>query len=106
MSDPTWTPLLTTPNHPEYPAAHGCITGAEAEVFTAILGTRKINIDIPGGATLDVTRHFYRAAELRQEIADARVWAGLHYRGSVDAGVDLGADVAQWTLKRYFQPLS
>jgi hypothetical protein len=106
VADPSWTPLITTPNHPEYPAAHGCITGAEAEVITAILGTRKINVDIPGGAKLDVTRHFYRAAELRQEIADARVWAGLHYRGSVDAGVDLGADVAQWTLKRYFQPVS
>ncbi len=28
LADPTWKPLVTTPNHPEYPAAHGCVTGA------------------------------------------------------------------------------
>ena len=53
-ADPTWTPLLTTPNHPEYPAAHGCITASDGEVFAALLGTTDINVDImgaTGGAT-------------------------------------------------------
>src|SRR4029450_6467561 len=34
-----WRPLLTTPNHPEYPAAHGVITSAMTEVFSTFLGT-------------------------------------------------------------------
>ena len=43
-----WRPLLTTPNHPEYPAAHGVITSAMAEVFSTFLGTNQIDLDIHG----------------------------------------------------------
>jgi len=41
-ADPSWTPLLTTPNHPEYPAAHGCLTAADSSVYAELLGTKKI----------------------------------------------------------------
>ena len=43
-----WRPLRVTPNHPEYPAAHGALTGAMAAVFTAFLGSSQINLDIHG----------------------------------------------------------
>ena len=45
-ADPTWTPLLTTPNHPEYPAAHGCLTSPDAEVDAKLLDTHRIEVDI------------------------------------------------------------
>ena len=38
------------------------------------------------------------------ELVNARVWIGFHYRNSVHAGENLGTDVAGWELKRYFQP--
>ena len=47
-SKPGWRPLLATPNHPEYPAAHGSLTGAMADVFSAFLGSNQINLDIHG----------------------------------------------------------
>jgi hypothetical protein len=107
-ADATWTPLLTTPNHPEYPAAHGCVTGAESDLLTAILHTREIQVDIPGAAggasTLSTTRHYATASDLRHEIVDARVWAGLHYRHSGIVGVRLGRAVAHYALAHYFQP--
>ena len=108
-ADPTWTPLLVTPNHPEYPAAHGCVTGAEADTLTAILGTRKIQVDIPGATggatTLTTTRHYKTASDLRHEIVNARVWAGLHFRNSAVVGVRLGQAVAEYALDNYFQPV-
>jgi hypothetical protein len=108
-ADPTWTPLLVTPNHPEYPAAHGCITGAESDELTAILATRKIQVDIPGSTggatTLTTTRHYATASALRHEIVNARVWAGLHFRNSAVVGVRLGQAVTQYALDNYFQPL-
>ena len=105
--DPTWTPLLTTPNHPEYPGAHGCITGAEAEVFAAVLGTNQIEVDIHGSANgaagnFDAVRHFDRVNDLTHEIIDARTWAGLHYRWSSVQGVILGHKTAHWALQRFF----
>jgi hypothetical protein len=104
--DTGWKPLLATPNHPEYPAAHGCLTAAEAEVFAAALGTNRIEIDLTSSVTglAQPTRHYARAIELTQEIVDARVWGGVHYRGSVEAGLVVGRKVAHWPLKRFFLP--
>jgi hypothetical protein len=108
-ADPLWTPLLTTPNHPEYPAAHGCITSADAEVSANLLDTHRIEIDIPGAVgrnvtTLTTSRHYATVEDLDREIVNARVWAGLHFRDSGEVGVKLGRTVAHWALDRYFQP--
>ncbi len=108
-ADPTWTPLLTTPNHPEYPAAHGCLTSSDAEVAAELLDTHRIEINIAGAVgrnvtTLTTSRHYATVEDLDREIVNARVWAGLHFRDSVQVGVDLGRDVADWALDRYFLP--
>jgi hypothetical protein len=106
-----WRPLLTTPNHPEYPAAHGVITSAMAEVFRTFLGTNQIGLDIhgfdPGGpaGNLNAVRHFDMPKDLRHEIIDARLWAGLHYRFSSVAGVVLGRKVGEFDLRHAFRPV-
>jgi hypothetical protein len=106
-----WRPLMTTPNHPEYPSAHGTITSAVAEVLTTFLGTNQINLDIhgfdPAGlpGNLNAVRHFDKPNDLRQEIIDARLWAGFHYRFSTVAGVVLGRQVANFDLRHAFQPV-
>ena len=109
-TDPSsnWSPLLTTPNHPEYPSAHGCVTAAVADVLAAALKTTNINIDVPGatggGTTLTTTRHFDTAAALLDDVANARIWAGLHYRFSTTAGVEIGHQVSKYDLQHAFQP--
>jgi hypothetical protein len=109
-ADPAWTPLLSTPNHPEYPAAHGCVTSALADVLAKALGTQTINATVwgaTGGATtLTATEHFDSTQQLRDEIVNARVWAGLHWRSSVNAGENLGDSVAGWSLSHYFGSLT
>ena len=103
----TWSPLLTTPNHPEYPSAHGCVTSAVTEVLKSVLKTDAINVDVPGatggGTTLTTSRHFNTADELLKDVADARIFAGLHYRFATTAGVELGRKVSQWDLQHNFQ---
>jgi len=111
-----WRPLLTTPNHPEYPAAHGVITSAMTEVFSTFLGTNQIDLDIRGfdpdlpvvdpdlpAGNLNATRHYDMANDLRHEIIDARLWAGLHYHFSGVAGVVLGRKVAEFDLRHAFK---
>src|SRR5262249_20548218 len=48
VEEPGWRPLVATPNHPEYPAAHGSFTSAMAEALSEFLGTQQINVDIHG----------------------------------------------------------
>jgi hypothetical protein len=110
VEQPGWRPLLVTPNHPEYPAAHGSVTGAMADVLSSALGTTQINLDIHGfdptgpAGNLNAVQHFNTADDLRTQIVNARVWAGLHYRFSGLAGVALGTNVADYDLKHAFQP--
>lgn len=105
-ADPAWSPLLPTPNHPEYPAAHGCLTSASADVLANALGTQTINATIwgatDGASTLTTTRQFATAQQVKDDVVNARVWAGLHWRNSVLAGETIGDSVAGWALNRYF----
>jgi hypothetical protein len=106
-----WRPLLTTPNHPEYPAAHGVITSAMTDLFSTFLGTNQIELDVhgfdPAGppGNLNAVRHFDMPNDLRHEIIDARLWAGLHYHFSGVAGVVLGRKVADFDLRHAFRPV-
>jgi hypothetical protein len=103
-----WRPLVATPNHPEYPAAHGSLTSAMAEVFSAFMDDEEINVDIHGfdaagaAGNLDAVQHFKRSSDLRRQIVDARYWAGLHYRFSGESGVTLGRRVANFDLAHAF----
>jgi hypothetical protein len=105
QGDPTWKPMAPTPAHPEYPSAHGC--GSEAQVYAlmAFLGTSNLNVDITGNAPnlVQPTRHYQTAGQLIDEIGNARVWGGMHFRFSVNAGVQLGQRVAVYALQHYFQ---
>ena len=82
-----------------------------AKVFSSFLGTNRFNLDIhgfdPAGAAgnLNAVRHFAMPADLRREIVNARLWAGLHYRFSGVAGVVLGRNVAKYDLRHAFQPV-
>ena len=109
-ADATWAPLLSTPNHPEYPAAHGCVTSALADVLANALGTQTINATVwgavGGATTLTTTEHFDTAQQLKDEVVNARVWAGLHWRNSVIAGETVGDSVAGWALSHYFGSLT
>jgi hypothetical protein len=106
-----WRPLITTPNHPEYPAAHGSFSSSVVEVLSEFFDTDRINIDVHGfdaaGAVgnLDAVRHFDTADSMRRQIVDARFWAGLHYRFSGEAGIRLGRDVAKYDLKHAFREI-
>jgi hypothetical protein len=101
-----WRPLLTTPNHPEYPAAHGSLTSAMVEVFSEFLG-RGFDLTLSSTVVPTMpTRHFDGGHELRREIVDARLWGGLHYRFSARAGVRLGRDVARYDLAHAFRRAS
>jgi hypothetical protein len=109
-ADPAWSPLLTTPNHPEYPSAHGCVTSALTDVLAKALHTNRIDVTFMGAtngsSSLDTPRHFGTVGQVQSQIVDARVWIGFHYRSSVVAGLELGNAVAGWTLKRYFAPVN
>jgi hypothetical protein len=107
-ADPTWQSLLPVPGHPEYPSQHGCFTAAFTDAVAAALHTKHIDVTIPGGQggspLLTRTQHFDTVDDVQDQVVDARVWLGFHFRNSVEQGERLGNRVARWELKRFFQP--
>jgi hypothetical protein len=107
-ADPNWSPLLATPAHPEYPSQHACFTAAYTDALAAALGTRHLDVTMPGGANgssnLTVTQHFKTVNDIQKQVIDARVWIGFHFRNSVKQGEKIGNRVADWELDHFFQP--
>lgn len=100
--DPTWLPLGTTPSHPEYPAAHGCVTGAVATVLAGYFHTAHITFSVDSLVT-NTTHTFTSTDQLASEVEDARIYAGFHYHRSVVQGKLLGKKVAHQLMRRYFR---
>ena len=102
--DAAWVPVVPTPNHPEYPAAHSCISGAMAGILTAYYGTPNITFDLVGaGPATGLTRHYTSMPAMLQEIQMARIAGGMHFRTSTVEGETLGRNVAQWIVANRFR---
>jgi hypothetical protein len=102
VGDPAWSPLLPgTPNHPEYPSAHSCITPAGGRVIAGFLRTRHIDFTVPSLTGLG-DRHFAHVRDLEHEVGNARIWGGIHYRSSVEDGVEIGRRVTRHVLDHHF----
>jgi hypothetical protein len=103
--DPTWTPLLVVPNHPEYPSAHGCGSTATYDTLHAYFGGDiPITIDSQYPNAVQRVRTYSRFNDITKEIDDARVYAGLHWRHSMRHGDQIGRTVAKHLLDNFFQP--
>jgi len=102
----TWQPIAPTPMHPEYPCAHCIQSGSVAGVVRAVLGTTDIpEIAMTSPTAAGVTRRWSSMTVLTEEIANARVWAGFHYRFSTRVGTDMGLRVGDYVAKNVMQPL-
>jgi len=104
-ADPNWTPLANTPAHPEYPAAHGCVTGAVSTILNGYFGTPDVHFSVDSLVT-HTTHSFSSTRDLMDEVEHARIYAGFHYHHSIIQGKALGSKVAHQLLEKFFSPLS
>jgi PAP2 superfamily protein len=99
VADPAWQPLLPTHQHPEYPSGHSCNSGAMAATL------RMLFDDEPGMPIVATSagnpaflREWTTFSEGVQEVIDARVYTGFHFRTSDEVGARLGRQVARFVL--------
>ncbi len=97
-ADADWRPLLATPNHPEYPSAHSCATTALATVVAALAPSDGLDLSIDS-TTTGTVHHYTSVRQLTDEVANARVWGGLHWRFSTQDGSRIGRAVARSVLR-------
>jgi hypothetical protein len=103
-ADPNWLPLAKTPSHPEYPAAHGCLTGAVSTILAKYFGTPNLAFSVDSLVT-NTTHNFTSTSDLVHEVEAARIYAGFHYHHSVIQGRVLGLKVGHQLVQQYFRPV-
>ena len=92
--DPSWAPLIDAPMHPEYPSGHSTLAGAVGTVLKAEIGRGATPVLATTSPTAKgAARHWTSVDEFMREVADSRVYAGIHYRGSIEAGAAMGQQI-------------
>ena len=106
-ADPAWLPLLGTPNFPEYPCGHCTVAAAIAEVMTAEVGPRPATgVRVGAGAVPNsVVQVLPGWDEWAREVSDSRIYGGVHYRFSNEAGEEIGRRAARAVLEKVMRPL-
>lgn len=103
VADPTWTPLLVTPAFPEYPSGHSCASSAAARILSTYFGeSTSFVVDSDSPTMIGVTRFFPNFNAALEEIKNARIFGGIHFRTATDDGQRLGTDVADYILDHAF----
>jgi hypothetical protein len=103
--DPGWTPLVDTPPHQEYPCAH-CATAAAIITVLTAAGNPGQPIVVQSADPNGKPRSFAQANDAVLEVANARVWSGVHYRNSTDVGIALGRAVGKFIVDNKLQPVN
>jgi hypothetical protein len=103
--DATWQPIDNTPMHPEYPCAHCIISGAVASAIEAALGTADVPEFVMTSPTAPCATHRWtNVRDYNNEVSQARIWAGFHYRFSTRVGQDMGRKIGEYVVKNLLQP--
>lgn len=100
--DAAWLPLIPTPPYPEHPSGHTALSGSIVATLQAFFDTDKVAWSDTNNAGL--TRTFTRLSHAIDEVVDARVWSGIHFRTADEQGERLGQQIARWRERRVFRP--
>ena len=96
-----WEPLLVTPPHPEYPSAHAMFSGAAEAVLRGFFGNDEVDVSVTAPGPFGVTRTYRKFSELTEEVDNARVWGGIHFRSADVDGSEIGRKIGEIILREF-----
>jgi MYXO-CTERM domain-containing protein len=106
--DSTWMPLIATPNYPDYTSGANNFTAAVTGILALFFRTDDVTFSVTTtnlGPTVEDTRRYSRFSDAAQDVAQARIYEGIHFRFADEAARKQGNQVASWVFKNFLQPL-
>jgi hypothetical protein len=104
-ADPAWTPLVGTPPFPEYPSNHAMLSAAAISVLANVFG-EKTTFTVESSGMSGVTRSFSSFSLAAEEVKNARVFGGIHFRTACKDGQALGNAVGNYVLDHVSLPIT
>ena len=102
-ADPAWLPLIANPPYPEHPSGHAGLSGSIVGTLQSFFGTDMVGWTDTNNAGL--TRSFTSFSQAIDEVVDARVWSGIHFRTADEEGAQIGKQIAKYRAQHYFEPV-
>ncbi|MFP2903895.1 hypothetical protein ACLESD_02240 [Pyxidicoccus sp. 3LFB2] len=103
--DTGWTPFLITPPTQEYPAGHPMVSGSGAYLLALFFGQGELERPLQITSPNCGTRTFPSLQAVVDEVINARIWGGMHYRHSGVVGARTGKQIAHWVHAHALRPL-
>lgn len=97
--------MLTNPPYPDYVSGYSGGIGAFTRALQETFDTRHLQLTFISTVVPGVTRFYDSGRDARQDVVDARVWLGIHFRFADTLGAQMGQQVAEWALDHYFRPV-
>jgi len=103
--DAGWLPFIDTPMHPEYPCAHCIVAGALGGVLAAEIGTGPTpTLSTASPTAPGAVRSWTSIDDFMLEVANARVYDGVHYRNSTEVATAMGKRIGAWAAANALRP--
>jgi hypothetical protein len=103
--DPAWNSLIGSPPYPDYTSGANAVMAASTRAAQLFFGENEMTVVVkktPAGPS----RTFEKFSAVRDEVVEARIYGGIHFRFADTAGRKQGEHIAQWTHGHYFQPVN
>jgi hypothetical protein len=108
VGDPTWSPLIATPPYPDYTSGANNLTASATRALSLFFGTNEMSFSItttnPGPTSQD-TRFFTSFNDVQDEVVNARIFEGIHFRFADEEARKQGRHVAQWVFGHFLKPI-
>lgn len=107
IADPTWQPLVNTPNYPDYTSGANVLVGAMTRTMARYFGRDRMNFEVTSLSPLAVkkTRAYQRFSDAARDVVDARIYLGIHFRFADTAARTQGEQVADWVVDHFLLPI-
>jgi hypothetical protein len=106
--DPSWAPLINNPAYPDYTSGANAFASAATRSLERFFGTDRLSFTVTTtntGPTIEDTRTYRRFSQAAQEVEDARVYLGIHFRFADVAARKQGRQVADWIFENFLRPV-
>ena len=108
VGDPSWLPLIVSPPYPDHSWGANNVSSATLKAVALFFGKDHMDFSVTTtnpGPTIQDVRTFSRFSDARQEVVDARIYQGIHFRFADEAAYKQGGQVASWAFKNFLRPL-
>ncbi len=107
-----WTPYIATPNYGDYPSGANSLSGAAATMLANVFGTDKVAFTMTSlfvhpttGETPVNPRTYARFSDAADDVVDARIYEGIHFRSADEDARQTAKQIANWAFAHFLRPV-